>query len=178
VTEVHWPAGCDNTERTALSLTSHRPDRFAVYSNDVYGWAFRILGHHHDALDVVQEVFLRWHQQCRKDEPEQERGWLRRVTINRAIDLYRRSSARKTHLRDAAAGQTTSTAPQVAIDRDRLIAALDALSDAQRFVLTAKTFDDATFANIAKDLGVSESTAKTHFVRAVRNVRDSLEELR
>ena len=30
--------------------------RFADHSDDVYGWAYRILGHHHDALEIRQLI--------------------------------------------------------------------------------------------------------------------------
>ncbi|MCH8244042.1 MAG: LysM peptidoglycan-binding domain-containing protein [Planctomycetes bacterium] len=60
---------------------------FEKYTADVYGWAYRLLGRHHDALDVVQDVFLRWDAQCAQHPPDQPRPWLRRVTLNRAIDL-------------------------------------------------------------------------------------------
>ena len=33
---------------------------FESFKDDVYAWAFRVLGSHHDALDMVQDVFLRW----------------------------------------------------------------------------------------------------------------------
>lgn len=65
---------------------------FERHARDIYGWAFRILGRHHDALDVVQDVFLKWQRQCREDTPGSARGWLRTVTINRAIDLRRRDA--------------------------------------------------------------------------------------
>jgi DNA-directed RNA polymerase specialized sigma24 family protein len=63
---------------------------FEPYAGQVYGWAYRFLGRHHDALDVVQDVFLRWDQQCSQARPLQPRGWLRRVTLNRAIDVSRK----------------------------------------------------------------------------------------
>ena len=52
--------------------------------------------------------------------------------------------------------------------------ALAELTDAQRGVLVAKIYDDLTFARIAEDLGVAVPTVKTHYLRAVRAVRQRL----
>src|SRR3990172_5054926 len=77
-----------------MAWTSGGPSMsFEQYARQVYGWAYRVLGRHHDALDVVQDVFLRWDEQCAVSLPAQPRGWLRRVTFNRAIDMCRRRIA-------------------------------------------------------------------------------------
>src|SRR5690606_27669744 len=69
-------------------------DIFQEHAAAVYGWAHRILRHHHDALDVVQDVFLRWRSACMAEVPTRPRNWLRRVSTNRAIDLLRRREAK------------------------------------------------------------------------------------
>ena len=68
---------------------------FERYTHEVYGWAYRLLGRHHDALDVVQDVFVRWNNQCTQAPPRQPRGWLRKVTLNRALDIGRSRTARR-----------------------------------------------------------------------------------
>ena len=151
---------------------------FERYTGEVYGWAYRLLGRHHDALDVVQDVFLRWDAQCAREAPQCARGWLRRVTLNRAIDV------RRQRRHEPASGEAiiskmsapASTSP--AFDREELrndiTAALDRLTEAQRGVLVAKVYDEMTFAQIAVETGLALSTVKTHYLRAVRGVRDGL----
>ncbi len=154
-------------------------DRFEDYTSEVYGWAFRLLGRHHDALDVVQEVFLRWNTQCRSAAPDRPRGWLRRVTLNRAIDVRRQRHGQ-------AAIDVTGDEVQIRYEdvaacldhetlRNDITLALDQLSDVQRSVLVAKTYDEMTFAQIAGELGLALSTVKTHYLRALRTVHDRLQ---
>lgn len=150
---------------------------FEQYTAQVYGWAYRLLGRHHDALDVVQDVFLRWDAQCSREAPKQPRGWLRRVTVNRAIDVRRRrheSTGPQPEPPDLAVGDA-----DMQIDRELLrsdvATAMDQLSDAQRSVLVAKVYDDMSFREIAEELELALSTVKTHYLRAVRAVRDRLE---
>lgn len=149
---------------------------FERYRHDVYAWAYHLLGRHHDALDVAQDVFLRWARQVRKAAPAHPRSWLRRVTINCAIDLRRAASSMPATVgieEQAGAGTDGS-----ALERDELraqvAAAMIDLSEMQRSVLTARIHDDLTFAQIAAEHGLAVPTVKTHYLRALRTVRDRL----
>ena len=159
------------------SVGSSSSGGFEQYGGQVYAWAYRFLGRHHDALDVVQDVFLRWDQQCTQARPLQPRGWLRRVTLNRAIDVSRKRGV---------AWSSDSLAMFAAVDdakvepldrvtlRQDIAAALDRLTEIQRGVLVAKVYDEMTFAEIATELSLAISTVKTHYLRAVQAVRDRL----
>ncbi len=163
-----------------MTVTGNPPSGgFEQYTAQVYGWAYRLLGRHHDALDVVQDVFLRWDAQCAREAPKRPRGWLRRVTVNRAIDLQRRRQGGSDASDEAMASVATRDEVGGRIDRKMLrediTMALDRLSDVQRSVLVAKVYDEMTFAAIAAELELALSTVKTHYLRAVRAVRDRLQ---
>ena len=151
---------------------------FEAHTDDVYAWAFRLLGRHHDTLDVVQDVFLRWNQQCHEETPRHARGWLRRVTVNRAIDMLRQRGSTEAS-RDSAAPEAVGV-PRIAAAEHRelrrdIAEALGSLTDIQRTVLVAKVYDSVTFAKIAEELGVAVSTVKTHYVRAISRVSKQLQ---
>lgn len=151
---------------------------FERYARDVYGWAYQLLRRHHDAMDVVQEVFLKWQRQCAANPPEHPRGWLRRTTVNQSIDLHRRE--RRHH--EVEVGQSTLDVPILDSPRDMdraalsddIAAAMGRLTEPQRDVLMAKVYDGLTFAEIAAEQGVALSTVKTHYVRALRAMHDQL----
>jgi RNA polymerase sigma-70 factor (ECF subfamily) len=155
-----------------------RSGGFEQYAGQVYAWAYRFLGRHHDALDVVQDVFLRWNQQCTQGLPLQPRGWLRRVTLNRAIDVSRkRQTDADPTLRAMEARSMVAESVDMldrATLRQDIASALDRLSDVQRSVLVAKVYDELTFAEIAAEMSLAVSTVKTHYLRAVQAVRDRL----
>ena len=151
---------------------------FEAYARAVYAWAYRLLGRHHDALDVVQDVFIRWDRQCGQSRPDKPMGWLRRVTVNRAIDARRK---RGTAIAEVDADDVRAISIEGALTegdlpllRSDITEALAALSEMQRSVLVAKVYDERTFAQIAEEAGVSVSSVKTHYLRAVRAVRDRL----
>jgi RNA polymerase sigma-70 factor (ECF subfamily) len=156
-------------------MTEATTEAFEAHRGDVYRWALRIVRRHQDALDVVQDVGLRWLDRTRTGPPlDHPRSWLRAVTVHRAIDLVR---AR----RRADDGPAPETGCAVAGESERgevraaMTRALASLTEAQRIVLVAKVRDRMTFAEIAAGIGVSVPTAKTHYLRAIRAMRDRLE---
>ena len=156
--------------------TVERDAAFEAYRNEVYTWAYRLLGRHHDALDVAQDVFLRWMDQCASSPPRNPRAWLRKVTIHRAID-FRRSNARR-RTRETRSPPSSVHVDESKVARDELrrgIAdAVKALSEMQQSVLFAKVYDGLTFVRIAAELEIAVPTVKTHYLRAVCALRDRL----
>jgi len=57
---------------------------------DLYGLAYRLVGDHGEAEDVVQETFLRLDGHAVLDRPDEEvAAWLRRVCLNTAYNRLR-----------------------------------------------------------------------------------------
>jgi RNA polymerase sigma factor (sigma-70 family) len=100
------------------------------------------------------------------------------VTLNRAIDLRRERRAASAPLEDAIPSADTRDRTEAKLDQEVLRSdvaeALDRLTEIQRSVLVAKVYDEMTFARIAVELGLAVPTVKTHYLRAVRTVRDRL----
>ncbi len=157
---------------------SESTSRFEDLAEQVYRWAFRVLGGHQDALDVVQDVFLAWNRERAGDSKRNERGWLRTVTMNRAIDLIRnRRAAQEARTRVGRAASAKHKEPVWGnLEREelrtRIAMDLGDLSDMQRAVLVAKVYDDRTFAQVASELGLAVGTVKTHYLRAVQALRN------
>lgn len=148
---------------------------FEAHRARVYRWAYAMCGRHEDALDVVQEVFLR----MLKRPPELASvaaavGWLRQVTSSVVIDRWRGDSSRDAARRERvlrAAAEESADSRELA---ERLRATIETLSQQQRLVLMAKTYDRMTFRQIADELGIAVPTAKTHYLRALSAVRARL----
>ena len=165
-----------NVPVTSIVQSTKRDAAFEAYRNEVYGWAYRLLGRHHDALDVAQEVFLKWVDQCRDTPPRSPRAWLRQVTIHQAID-YRRANASR-RARETSSPPSTVQVVDSIVSREELrreiAEAMATLSQMQRCVLVAKVHDGLTFARIASELEIAVPTVKTHYLRAVVALRDRL----
>ncbi|MCZ6835559.1 MAG: RNA polymerase sigma factor [Planctomycetota bacterium] len=158
--------------------TSLESDALAIFQRhrrEVYRWAFRVLGNHHDTLDVTQDVFLKWIEKMQIVPPVNARAWLRTVTTNRAIDLLRSKKHRvsSSHEPDRIENQPENYTDRQAL-RHEIAHAMEQLSEQQRAVLIAKVYDGMTFAAIGEELDIAIPTAKTHYLRALRVVREKI----
>ena len=86
------------TKPLAASIAS--PDRefrdlVEAHQSRVYSIAFRILGDRGAAEEVAQDVFLALYRHLDNLKSEEHLlAWLRRVTVHRATDAYRRRACR------------------------------------------------------------------------------------
>lgn len=159
---------------------------YDAHRRSVYAWAYRFVGNHHDALDVTQEVFIKWWRAHREHEPPRSPvAWLRRVTVNHSINLCRAKSNRsgrtladQVHRGDGMEPPRSPDQPSTVIERREVAAAVAAafaaVTEQQRAVLVAKIYDGCTFAAIAGQMDLAVPTVKTHYLRALRAVRREL----
>ncbi len=148
-------------------------DSFSAYRKSVYGWAYRVVGNHADALDVTQDVFIKWWRAHHEQSPPANAvGWLRRVTINHSLNLCK-TRARLRPLVEINAKDAEP--PSAGLERRELAGvvadAMGAMSEHQRSVLFAKLYDGCTFAEIAAQMDLAVPTVKTHYLRALRAAR-------
>jgi RNA polymerase sigma-70 factor (sigma-E family) len=135
-----------------------------------YRVAFRILGDRGDAEDVAQEALarasLRWSRL--EERPE---GWVSRVASNLAIDRFRR---RKREL-PSPAGPLALVDPFLG-ERGDLVLALRRLPRRQREVVVLRYLADMSEANVARALGCSAGTVKSHSSRGLTALRRQMSE--
>lgn len=158
-----------------MSLTHPGDAELEAMRARVYRWAFRLLRNHEDALDATQNVLLRALAPAGAGVAgaAQPFAWLRRVTVNHCIDLLR--ARRPVRSADAVPETAAPGVTAEAVERSRRITeALASLTPPQRAVLVAKAYDGETFEEIGRALGIGASTAKTHYVRALRRMRERL----
>ena len=150
-----------------------QPDINQAVQTQVYRWAYRVLRNHHDALDATQDVLIKW-LKSGGNGVENRHAWLRRTTINHCIDLIRRErTPDQTPLEPSSRSTPATEAGQEEL-RDLVVDGLSRLTDMQRATVAAKVFDRETFAAIAASMGLSISSVKTHYVRGLSALRDSL----
>jgi RNA polymerase sigma-70 factor (ECF subfamily) len=145
--------------------------------------AFQITGNLEDAKDVAQGVFLRlWKVLQRFDLEKRFDTWLYRITVNAAIDSIRERGPKGVlqalpddageRLRDPAAG------PEERFDLAQLQSAFlrlaARLAPKQRATFVLKEIEGLETADVARVLGVTESTVRNHLLQARRVLRDGL----
>jgi len=160
----------------------------ARYARPVFNFVYRIVGDYDEANDVAQSVFIQVHQSLpttRLDLPL--RPWLFQVARNKALDhLRRRRSVPFSALapEDEEEGSPIDRLADPGLLPDELYeqrdlqtilsAAIAALPERYRLVVTLRYVNGLTFGEIAQALAIPENTAKTHFQRAKARLRRHL----
>jgi RNA polymerase sigma-70 factor (ECF subfamily) len=146
--------------------------------------AYQVTGNMEDALDAAQVVFLRlWQGLKRYDARRRFDTWLYRVTVNAAIDQIRSRGPRgvlQPLPEDAGELPSHENAdPVEALDLGRLQRAFmhlaAGLAPKQRAAFVLRDIEGLETAEVARILGVAESTVRNHLLHARRILRAGLE---
>ncbi len=177
-------------ERAAAGDREARRELFERFREAAYGVALRITGRSEDALDVVQDSFIRAFE--RLGDFQQEAGfqtWLLRIVSNRALDILR---ARKVRLaipldggddepRYEPATDDGAALPGDELERGelagRLRRAIEALPPDQRAVFALYATGDMTYGQIAEALGIPIGTVMSRLYHARRRLHEMLPDL-
>lgn len=132
-----------------------------------------------DADDACQEAFLdalTHLEDCR--EPAKFAGWLMTIVRNRALNRRRYLKRREAEPLEVgelvASGEDPARATERAELRDRLLAALATLPQAQRDVVLLFDVDGRPHAEVAALLGISEVSSRLLLHRARKALRSVL----
>ena len=148
----------------------------------VYRIALSYLRNPDDALDVVQETFVKLFQNGWRWRGESEFGpWLTRIAVNQSIDQFRKGKRRRTReeplepeeQRAADPSPEGSAASQEL--GDRIGRAVRTLPERQRAVFVLRHYDEMSLPEIATSLGLNIGTVKSNLHRALARLRDRLE---
>ncbi len=140
------------------------------YGTMVYRLAYAQLRSHHDADDVFQEVFLRYHRADPPFESEEHRkAWLLRVTANCANSL----AASPWRKRSVPLEDVYAYSDQ---EESGLDAALAQLPSKYRSVIHLYYYEGYSTEEIARILGRRASTVRAQLARARQTLARLLKE--
>ncbi len=159
------------------------------HARRVHRIALAYLRNADDALDVVQETFVKAFENAARWNAAAEVGpWLSRIAVNQSIDRYRREKRRRASFEPMAEGdhhhELRSEAPspeahaqgsQTAV---RIAAALGGLPERQRAVFVLRHYEERSLEEIADILGMRLGTVKSSLHRAIHEMRRRLSGLR
>ena len=167
---------------------------FERYHRRAYTLAYGMVHNADDALDIVQEGFIKAHRYLEKFEGTSSfYTWFYRIVMNLAIDhIRKRKRARHVDFNDAIAhletdapvgeeallprilGQNPGKALARKEIRQQLAAALDELSDNHRAVLIMREFEGLSYQEMADVMECSKGTIMSRLFHARRNMQKHL----
>jgi RNA polymerase sigma-70 factor (ECF subfamily) len=159
----------DLVERAAAGDVGAFEALVAARLNRAFRTASAILDSEADAHDVVQEVFVAtWRRLPKLRDHSKFDAWLNKAIVNRCRDaLRRRRRSREVGL-DRALDLSSEDAASSAAGMAALSSSFDRLSVDHRHLLVMHHLHRVPVADLARDLGIPEGTAKwrLHAARA------------
>jgi RNA polymerase sigma-70 factor (ECF subfamily) len=150
-----------------------------IYQKKVYLLAYSYLRNNEDALDVVQDTFLRLYQKVDMFRSERNfQTWLLQIAKNLCIDYYRKNYSRNKDYRSDkdveevnVPAQTDSNSHSFS-DTERVFKeCLEKLTERQRLIFVMKHYNNLEYKEIAQIMRISVGTVKSLHFKAAHNLR-------
>ena len=151
------------------------------YQKSVFQLSYSFFQNREDALDIVQETFLKIYQKIHYYEAGRSfKNWILQVAKNLCIDRYRKNH--KKHDQKALGGDeieevhlTDEKGTERNSDTDiKIIMAkcLKQLPERQRMIFVMKHYNELKYKDIAETLGIAVGTVKSLNFKAVNKLRN------
>ena len=150
-----------------------------LYQRKVYLLAYSFFRNSDDAMDIVQETFLRFYQKVSMFQKGKNfQNWLLQVTKNLCIDHYRKNYKKHNEIlpgidvEDRQLGRSDDQVDSVSSDLREIFAnCLAKLSERQRMIFVMKHLNQLQYSEIAQILGIAVGTVKSLNFKAIQNIR-------
>jgi len=165
-----------NDDREAfVTLTSR-------YQRKVFAIAYSFFRNKEDALDIVQETFLRVYQKINMfNTGKNFQNWILQITKNLCIDFYRKRQSKDNKMdKSMDIGELNISDPQASETQKNsdishiLSVCIARLSEKQRMVFVLRQYNQLEYSEIAQVLNVAIGTVKSLHFKATQNLRTSV----
>ena len=187
------------TDNQLIRRIKKKQDRKAAeilidrYYREIYAFTFRQTGQREQAKDLTQEIFIRILQGIYAfDERKASfRTWAYHVASNKITDYYRSKAYKKECMqqsidqeKDCESGfekmETTylTDLSELMVKKELICQIMDIVVMYDREwvrIFQEKCFEEKTFAEIAGEMQISESTVKSRFYQMVKRIRQEVQ---
>lgn len=150
------------------------------YQQKVFILAYSMVREREDALDLVQETFMRIYEKINTYRPGANfSAWLMQIARNISIDFLRRQKSRKKDSLDSIDTeridlQSKENDPSRFNPGDMIQKAVARLPEKQKLVFILHHYEELKYEEIAKRLSISLGTVKSLHFKAIQKLRKSL----
>lgn len=150
-----------------------------LYQKKVFLLAYSFFQNKDDAMDIVQETFLRLYQKVNLFQKEKNfQSWLLQIAKNLCIDYYRKHHSknakfdREVPIEEMNLPAQDSQQCYLSSDlKDVFSSCLNKLAERQRMIFVMKHYNQHKYSEIAQILNISMGTVKSLHFKAVQNLR-------
>lgn len=154
---------------------------FLAYGRELHLYLTTRLRDSDTAADLVQETFLRFAEQRSTEAVLHDRAYLFQTARNLAIDHFRQEQRRRTTptpqedlvlIAEDGPGQEETVAARQRLDHLQTL--IDELPDLTRRIFVLNRLEGMTHAEVARHLGISESSVQKHLAKALHHAMAGL----
>ena len=152
---------------------------YQLYSRAMYNVCYRLMNNREEAEDMLQEAFTQAF--IKLDTFRYDSGfgaWLKRITINTCINAINKRKVELTYCEEIYHHEIPEedTGTETKYTVENITQAMEQLPKGGRMVFTLYLFEGYDHGEIARILGITESTSKSQLLRAKKRVAAILKE--
>jgi len=146
---------------------------YEEHYSQMMGVCLRYARNEHDALDILQEGFIKVFRNITKYQPGTTlAAWIRRIMVNTAIDYYRKNIRRRTEDLDTASELKSMDADAISqCSEKEILEAVQQLTPAYRVVFNLYVIEGYSHKEIAELMEITESTSRSNLVKSRMKLR-------
>jgi len=153
---------------------------FDIYAPKLYVVCLRYLKDQMRAQDVLQDTFVKIFANISNYKSEGAfEGWLKKIAVNTCLDQLRKDRKLLTDVSidDVSHKLSSESFSAEKLMADDLLKLVQALPDGYRTVFNLFAIEGYSHQEIAQQLGISESTSKTQYLRARAYLKERIENI-
>lgn len=160
---------CIKNDRTAQN------ELFRKYKDTLFFTSLKYCRNEADAEDNLHDAFLTIFQKIKtyKNKGSFE-GWMKRITIFKAIDKYKTSGRKNIVLNEDILEESVTMEEEPNLSLDQLLKLIQELPDQYRLVFNLFQLDGFSHKEISGFLNISEGTSKSNYHRAKLILREKV----
>lgn len=141
------------------------------------GVALRYASCESSADDILQDAFVSVFDKLKNYQDRGNLGgWLYRITVNTALQAYRKQKSRNTHEGSFSKDSDTSTSNESLenMKMEALLTLIQELPEGFRMVFNLRAIEGYTHKEIADMMEISEGTSKSQYSRAKKHLQSRI----
>lgn len=152
---------------------------YEKFSRQLFGICLRYAKDHDEAEDLLQETFIRAFRNMEQFDSKGALGaWLRRITVNVCLEMYRKNKTLSEHLKNFGEENKEDRSIDSALNSlalEDLVEKIQQLPPGFRTVFNLYAIEGFNHNEIAEMLKISSGTSKSQYSRARQLLREKIE---
>ncbi len=162
-------ASCKKNDRVSQGLLFER------FKDELYLTSLKYCRNEAEAEDNLHDSFVTIFQTIKKYKGTGSfEGWMKRITINKAIDKYKHNKSTPYNLNDNLADEDPINWRESGVSLDDILRSIQELPDQYRLVFNLYQLDAYSHKEIAGMLDISEGTSRSNFHRAKALLKEKI----